>query len=160
MRLENHALPDWRSEGSVGQANDMALISSSFFGGHGGSSGASNNDFVSKLHFNSILWHDPIDLVEVYSSFSNQDIPEDLLNFEHECRVEYKVDSMVVINTKSLVGKLREIFKIPNDFEIILPGKGVIHSNLPLCGIIIFIDQIFVGLGSRSTHWYNNSFVK
>lgn len=64
----------------------MVSVGISFFDGSGGSGGASSSSFDSKIYSDSILWHDPIDLVNISGSLSYEDIPEDLLNFEPECR--------------------------------------------------------------------------
>lgn len=50
---------------------------------------------------------------------------------------------MLAIISKPIVDKLREIFEIPDDIEIIFLRHFMILCNPPLGMIITFIDQLF-----------------
>lgn len=61
-------------------------------------------------------------------------------------RAKYKVDSMVIITTKPIVDKMREMFEILKNIGIILLGQDVIPINPPPRIITIFIGQLFTSL--------------
>lgn len=70
--------------------------------------------------------------MNISRSIFNEAIHENLLDFEHECRHKYKVDSIVVITMKPIMNKLKEMFKIRDDV-------GIIHPSMMLFLIMSFL---------------------
>lgn len=89
--------------------------------------------------------HDPTVQTESTGSATDEGVPGSDTIFDYEPSLGYEVDSLVAVNTKPMVHKLREIFKISDDIGVILPGSGIIPCILPPRETTIFVDQLFVG---------------
>lgn len=65
---------------------------------------------------------------------------------DFEPSLGYEVDSQVSILTKSIVNEFRSMFEILDNIGILLPNHHLVLNNHPLEGIIVFVDQMFIGL--------------
>lgn len=74
------------------------------------------------------LCYNPIVPVGSFGSIDDEGILEGdpISNFKPN--LNYKVDSFIPITTKPMVDKLRAMFEILNDIEIILPGSNIIYN--------------------------------
>lgn len=82
IREGMRAIPchDRQWEGPTNQAEDVILIALSSFSNDNNSLGASHSTSNFEVHSNSPLWYDPVIPIDIYVSFSSEDIFRDLLN--------------------------------------------------------------------------------